>query len=225
MAGFAGLGLKGSWALGVDDTVVESLPSNPMAHPRDPDLPPAAGDLLGGDVLGRSLERWTAAAAVDEAARARIRARWLRIQAEEDASLAGALVDLTERGRPVMIEVRDRRVRGRVVGVGGDFVAVRSDQDQQVLLPMQAIDVIHAEPGDTDARGDRPPLYETTLHAVLGPVAADRPHVAVMTYGGSTVRGQLRSAGRDVLRIRLDADPPSPTWVPLHAVAMLVLEP
>ncbi|MDZ7673935.1 MAG: hypothetical protein U5K30_02535 [Acidimicrobiales bacterium] len=201
-----------------------------MDRPRearlDQDADGVARDLLGGtDALDRSLQRWAADAVVDEAARARIRARWLRIQAEGDATFAGALLDLAERDRPVVLDVGGHRVRGVLVGVGGDFVAVRSDQAQQVLVRTDDIVAVRAEPGTGEVSGDRSARYDLTLDAVMGPIAADRPDVLVRSRDGVVVRGELRSAGIDVLALRVGGDPPTPTWVPLRAVSMLVIEP
>ena len=188
------------------------------------DLSQAAPGVLGGtDDLDRSLERWAADAVVDEAVRRRTRERWLRLQAEEDASFAGTLVDLAEHGRPAVLEVAGERLRGRLVGVGADFVAVRTDRRQDALIPFDAIDAVRPEPGATDVRGDRSPTIDVALHSVLGPIAADHPDVVVRTRHGTALRGQLRSAGTDVLRLRLDVEPPTPTWIPLTAVAVLVL--
>jgi hypothetical protein len=186
----------------------------------------SAGGLLGGaDALSRSLERWAADAMVDEAARARTRQRWLRIQAEEESSTLGALLDLAERRRPVALDVGNHRVRGALVGIGADFLALRSDLGQHVLVRTDAVDVIRAEPGDRGVVGDRAVLVEVTLAAVVGPVAADRPEVLVRTRSGQVVRGELRSAGTDVVRLRVDGDPPAPVWVPLAAVDVLVIDP
>lgn len=139
--------------------------------------------------------------------------------------MVGTLVDLAERNRPVVIDVGGHRVRGVLAGIGGDFVAVRTDRGKQVLVRTGAIDVIRSEPGGVEVRGDRSTLVDVTLDAVLGPVAADRPEVLVRTNGGADVRGELRSAGTDVVRIRVAGDPPTPVWVPIASVAMLVLEP
>ncbi len=186
----------------------------------------AAGGLLGdADALSRSLERWAADAMVDEAARARTRQRWLRIQAEEEASTLGTLLDLAERRRPVALDVGDHRVRGGLAGIGADFLALRSDLDQHVLVRTDAVDVIRAEPGDRGVVGDRAVLVEVTLAAVVGPLAADRPEVLVRTRSGQVVRGELRSAGTDVVRLRIDGDPPAPVWVPLAAIDVLVIDP
>lgn len=200
---------------------MDRFDENPL---HDHALDGAAG-VLGGDTLGRSLERWAAEARVDESARGRIRARWLRIQSEEDASVVGTLVDLAERNRPIVVDVGDHRVRGIVAGIGGDFAALRTDRGQQVLVRTDAIDVVRSEPGGVDVRGDRAPLFDLPLAGVLGPVAADRPDVLVRTTSGVTVRGELRSAGTDVVRIRVDGDPPTPTWVPIERIAILVIDP
>lgn len=188
------------------------------------DLSQAAPGVLGGTgEFDRSLERWAADALVDEAARRRTRERWLRIQAEEDASFAGTLVDLAEHGRPAVLDVAGDKLRGRLVGVGADFIAVRTDRRQDALIPFDAIDAVRPEPGATDVRGDRSATVDVALHSVLGPIAADCPDVLVRTRQGVALRGQLRSAGIDVLRLRLDVEPPTPTWVPITAVAVIVL--
>ena len=198
----------------------DGVPSGPT-----PGLPRVAPGVVDGRRFGRALERWAADAAVDEAARSRLRERWLRVQSEESASVLGTLVDLAERGAPVTLDVAGQRARGRVVGVGGDFVALRAGGsdggDHDVLVRLRAIDVVRVEPGGVAVRGDRSKLLEVTLDAVVGPLAAERPEVLVRTWGGAAVRGELRSAGTDVLAVRVDGDPPSPTWVPLWSVTML----
>lgn len=201
-----------------------------MPHDDGSDLTPAArsaaGGVLGGhDVLARSLERWAADALVDEAARRRTRERWLRLQAEEEASVLGALVDLAERAGPVVLDVGEQRLRGRIVGVGADFLALRSDRGQHVLVRTNAIEVVRAEPGRRRVVGDRAVLVEVSLAAVVGPLAADRPEVLIRTRSGQAVRGELRSAGTDVVRVRTDGDPPAPVWVPLVAIDVVVLAP
>ncbi len=188
-------------------------------------LPTGHGVLGDGDPLGRSLARWAADAIVDEAARQRARARWLRIQAEEEATVAGTLLDLAEHRRPVVLDIGEHRVRGVLAGVGADFVALRAERGQQVLVRMSVIDVVRAEPGGDDVRGDRSVMIDVGLDAVMGPLASERPDVLIRTATGVLVRGRLTRAGLDVLRLRVDGDPPAPTWVPLAAVAMVVVDP
>lgn len=188
-------------------------------------LPADGAGLLGADPLGQALARWAADAVVDEAARRRARDRWLRIQAEEEATLAGTLLDLAEHARPVVLDIGEHRLRGVLAGVGADFVALRSDRGQHVLVRISAVDVVRAEPGGHDVRGDRAITVEVGLDSVMGPLAADRPDVAVRTRTGTLVRGRLTRAGVDVVRLRVDGDPPAPTWVPLDAIAVLTIEP
>lgn len=194
------------------------------ANPDPGGLPRSAPGALGG--ARTTLEQWAADAAVDEAARARTRKRWLRVQAEESASFIGTLLDLAERAEPVVLDAGGHQVRGPLVGIGGDFLAVRTELGERtadVLVRMAAIDVVRTEPGGAEVRGDRPALLDVQLGAVLGPIAADRPQVVVRTRRGALVRGELRAAGTDVLRLRVEGDPPSPAWVPLDAVATLTI--
>jgi hypothetical protein len=147
------------------------------------------------------------------------------VQAEEESSFAGTLLDLAERAEVVTFDLGSTRLRGVVVGVGADFVAVRTPAGQRALVPSSAIDSVRAEPGSAEVRGDRRLALEVTFAAVLGPVAAERPEVLVRTTGDVTVRGVLRAAGSDVVRIRVDGERPVPAWVPLAAVRLLVLDP
>lgn len=194
---------------------------------RRPMLPArAARDLLGrGLGLDTALQRWAAEATVDEAARARTRRRWLEVQAEEEASFVGALIDLAERGRPVTVDAGGQRWRGVVVGIGTDFLALRGDHGQHVLVRTSDVAAVRAEPGGVEVRGDRAPMLEVGFAGVLGPVAAERPDVLVRSRDGVSTRGALRSAGRDVLRLRVDGEPPTPVWVPVSSVAVLIIDP
>ena len=196
-----------------------------MDDSRLPTPETARGVLGGDDGFARALERWAADAVVDEAARQRARQRWLRTQAEEEASFVGTLLDLAERGRSVTLEVGAHRVRGRIVGIGGDFVALRSERDQHVLLRTGVVEVVRAEPGAPAVTGDRTTVLEVGLAGVLGPLAAERPDVLVRTTSGAAVRGELRSAGVDVVHLRLPGDPPTPAWLPIDALAVVVLDP
>lgn len=185
----------------------------------------AAGVLGGTEGLAGALARWTADARVDDAARARARQHWLRVQSEEESSVAGVLLDLAERGRPVVIDVGEHRLRTQIVGLGADFVAGRSDQGQDVLVRLAAIDAFRTEPGGGATTGDRAPALEVHFASVLAPVAAEHPEVLVRTRSGGSMRGQLRSASAELLHIRAAGTPPTPAWVPLDAVALIVLEP
>lgn len=175
--------------------------------------------MLGGDVLGRSLATWAAEAAVDEAAAARARRHWLTVQAESTATVAGVLLDLGERGRSVQLGVGDVQVRGRIVGLGADFVVIERADGTAVLVAVAAVGLIRSI-DDVAVWGDRDVRLDTTLAGIVGPIAAERPVVTATTDAG-TVHGALRSAGDDVLRIRLEGG--GTTWVPTGALRLLVL--
>lgn len=194
-------------------------------HPVPGGLPRSAPGVLGG-MPASAWERWAADAAVDEAARSRTRSRWLRIQSEESASFVGTLLDLAERTEPVVVEAGGQQVRGPLVGIGGDFVVVRAamgGRTADVLVRIDAIDAVRAAPGAMEVRGDRAAVLDVQLGAVLGPMAADRPTVVVRTVHGVSVRGELRIAGTDVVRVLAEGDPPTPAWVRVEAVATLTV--
>lgn len=156
---------------------------------------------------------------MDQAATERARRHWLTIQAEGDSTLVGVLVDLGERGRPVAISVDDKILRGRIVGTGADFVVLERDDTRAAIIPLGAVGMVRSTE-DLDVWGDREVRLETTLVGIGAAVAAERPEVTAWTTSGM-VNGVLRSAGDDVLRIRLDNG--TSVWVALTALRLLVL--
>jgi hypothetical protein len=181
-------------------------------------------DYLGSaDLLGR-LDRWVAAAHVDEAAAARARGRWRRTVADESATFAGVLLDLAERGSPVMVQGRGgRRQRGKVVAVGADFAALRTAQDVDVLLAFSGIAVVRPDGRTAGPAGDRAVTFELGMAEAIAAVAADRPRVLLVTTAdGDGIAGELRSVGRDVATLRLDGEAGT-AYVPISAIAELRL--
>jgi len=86
----------------------------------DPQPPDRPVDLTSDYPLA-ALQRWVADGQVDEAARARSRRRWLEKVATEEATLGGVLLDLAERGRPVIVRtLAGQRVTGPIIAVGAD---------------------------------------------------------------------------------------------------------
>jgi hypothetical protein len=167
---------------------------------------------VDGDV---ALERWAAEARAREAADARVRERWLRAQAEEAACFAEVALRLAERDEPVVATTTGgRRHRGRIAGVGTDFVAVVADAGQTTLLALHAIaDVRGAAParraptaaGEGEADVGRAVRAElgVRLMDVLAQAAAARPRVSVVA-GSAVVVGDLWAVGTDVLTVRPD---------------------
>lgn len=171
------------------------------------------------------LERWAAGARAQEAAEARIRERWLRQAAEEEASFAGLLVDLAEEGRPVSVTTTGgRRHLGPIVAVGTDFVAVGGAKGRLVLVATGAIAEVRPAPGGrrrAAATSDREGLG-VSLAEVLAQAAATRPRVA-LTLGEVTVVGELRAVGADVLTVRTDGEPAGLSYVTLASVSEVSL--
>jgi hypothetical protein len=156
------------------------------------------------------LERWAADARAREAADARVRERWLRSQAEEEASLAGVLLALAEREQAVVMStVTGRRHHGTLTGVGVDFAAVRSTGGTTTLLALSAIADVRTiddggrrrptPTGDDAGRG----ALGVRLADVLAQAAGQRPRISVHA-GATSVVGDLRAVGSDVLTVRTD---------------------
>lgn len=184
--------------------------------------------LLSGDParsFTSRLDRWVADARVDEAARARARERWLRSVAEQEATIAGVLVDLTERAAGVALSTTaGRRHRGWIRALGADFVALCPASGTEVLVALQAISVVRTLPTEDPAAGDRVVSTELTLAEVLTELAAERERVLLVTCAGSdSVSGELRSVGHDVVVVRADTDLPATAYVPLTAIAEVTL--
>lgn len=184
-----------------------------MESPFAPD--PGSGDLVA------DLTRWLAEQRADAAAAARARERWLRQAAEEDAVVAGVLLDLAERATTTVLQgVAGRTHRGRVRAVGEDFVAVRTGVTD-VLLPFDSIVTIRSE-GPSPSGADRAPALDIDFAAAVAAVGADRPRVLLVARDGSGLSGEVRSVGRDVLALR-PADAAGVVHVPLASLAELSL--
>ena len=179
--------------------------------------------LGGGDGLTARLERWAADARVDEAARGRSRERWLRRHAEEESTVAGVLCDLLEGGGVVAVHTRaGRRHTGPVLAVGADFVAV-DDPAGTALVALGAVASLRTRPGVAPVVGDRAVGGTLRLADVAAGLAEEGERVLVVTADGEALAGELRSVGRDVAVVRGGGDPPAVWYVPLAAIAEVVL--
>jgi hypothetical protein len=165
------------------------------------------------------LERWAADARAGEAAGARVRERWLRAQAEEGASLAGLLLALAERREVVLlITTAALAHRGAVTGVGEDFVALEVPAGTTTLVALAAVASVRAVEGarrfstpatghgradDGAGGGGGGPSLGVHLGDVLAQAAGQRPRISVQA-GTTSVVGDLRAVGADVLTLRAD---------------------
>jgi hypothetical protein len=190
-----------------------------------PDPSPA---LLRGQGVGASgftgrLERWVADARIDDAARQRSREHWLGEVAAQEATMAGLLAELAERGTPIALHTTsDRRHHGRVEVVGADFVVLRSGTRAEVLVALAAVGVVRPAPTGPTV-GDQLVGTELRLADVMAELGADRERVLVVTRSGDAVAGELRSAGRDVVVIRTDTSEPKEAYVAMAAIAEVTI--
>jgi hypothetical protein len=170
------------------------------------------------------LRRWVADARADEAGAARSRLRALRLQAEEDATFAGLLLDEAERGGEVVVTtVAGALHAGTVAAVGRDFAVVWVRRRLPVFVPLAAVASVRLPPGASGRfTGDRPPPLDAGLAAVLGAVAGGRPRVRVAPASTATT-GVLAAVGTDVCLVHADGEPPVPTYVPMPAVTDLAV--
>ena len=182
----------------------------------------ASIDLTVGDPLA-GLTRWVAEGRVDAAAAQRAKQRWLERQAGEEATVAGVLYDLAERGRPVSITTRaGRRVRGPVIAVGADFAILRGVSSGDVVVPFGALALVRPAPGDLAATGDRMGSMELVFAEALSELAAECPRV-LASAGGDEIRGELRSVGFDVAAILLDGTRRETAHVAIAALDHLIV--
>lgn len=202
------------------------------------------GELVrgaGASSFTAHLDRWVAEARVDEAALRRARERWLQEVAEQEATLAGVLADLAERGGPLTLHGRGaRRHHGRLRLLGLDFVVVGLPSGTDVLMVIDSLTSVRTAPAVELAIGDENgPIRRDAdgirrdadgniaiglrVHDVLAELAADRERVVLVTADGETLTGQLRSVGHDVAVLRTDAEPRATAYVALAAVAEVVL--
>lgn len=151
------------------------------------------------------LEAWLADLQVDEAAQARARAAWLERQAAEEATFVGVLADLAERGRSLTIDtVGARRHHGAVRLVGEDFCFLTTRKGLDVLVRYEAVLAVRPAPHEIGTAGDRVIAPVVTFREAMAVLADADARVSAVGLGGGAVSGELRSVGRDVLKLRLD---------------------
>lgn len=167
------------------------------------------GDLLGDGMAAR-LDRWVADARVDDAARRRSSERWLRQQAEEEATFVGVLIDLAERGASVVVHSgagTGRVHRGRIVLVGLDFMRVEVGGAGDVLVASKVVSSVRTDRDGPTVTGDRLASSRLTLAEMITGLAAERERALfVPAVGADPLCGTVRSVGQDVVVVRLDGE-------------------
>ena len=164
---------------------------------------------------------------VDDAAATRARAHWLTQQATENATLAGAFVDLSEQRTRIRVTLRDRtEVAGMVAAVGTDVV-VMITASGTALVSTRHVTTVRTEGGHASAPHGRDggPHAEgsRTMIEVLHDLAANRAQVRIRTIDGGDHAGELRAAGVDVLTIGVGSPSTNNVLVHLTAVTLVIV--
>jgi hypothetical protein len=155
---------------------------------------------------------------VREAGAARARQRWLRAAAAEDASLAGALVDLAEGAGPVVLATTVGRVHQAVVAaVGADVVVLRPPSEALVLVPLGAVAWVRPVQGALPSGGREAPTGPLLVD-LLGRVSERGDRVALWLAGGVTLSGRVAGVGVDVLRLEPDGPDAGPSYVSVPSI-------
>lgn len=145
----------------------------------------------------------------DDAVKARIRERWLRRQASEDATFPAVLADLSQRGLSVSLRTSGGRThQGVVVAVGEDFCTVRTVAGVDVHIALRAVAAVRPQAGfRLPAAADAPAAARGTeldLVGLLARALADRPRVHLAVGAGDPISGELEAVGADIATLRLD---------------------
>lgn len=133
--------------------------------------------------------------------------------------MASLLARLAESAQPVLVDtVSGNRMRGRITTAGLDFCVITAPSGP-VMVPTAAIAAVSEAPGPLGNRPTPDPLpFEiktsgATLGKALAALAAERPLVQIAA-GGRNWRGQLASAGADIVSV--SADPSSADTATSH---------
>ena len=179
------------------------------------------GSWADGD-LNADLDAWAAGARAQDAAAARVRQRWLRQQADEQADFVSLLVELRERATTTTVTtVSGRTHRGRIRVVGRDCLVLVTTRGRTVVVAASAVLAVRSDEDRavTLAVDTRPPGDESMAELVRR-AAVDRPRITVHTVGGAEpLVGELQACGLDVLALLVAGEPPAPVYLRLPSVS------
>jgi hypothetical protein len=150
-------------------------------------------------------DAWAAEQRADAAIAGKSRSRWLARQAAEEATFAGVLVDLSERGEEVVVRTgAGRSHRGRLTLVSEALVVIET-ASARVAVPFDRMGAVRREGDFTEGpTGDRHPIGGPALGTWLAALVGDRPIVA-LSLDSEPLRGELLAVGVDVVTLRLGA--------------------
>ncbi|MGY9072916.1 MAG: hypothetical protein ACKVHU_08225 [Acidimicrobiales bacterium] len=179
---------------------------------------------MDGDGEHDRLDQWLVDVRADDARISRQRERWLAQQTAENATLVGALVDLTESNEPVVVEtLAGRRINGLLRAVGLDFCAI-VEHNRWVLIPLGAVTSVRSTTAkQRGVNSDRPAPLDSTLTEALVDLLEERARLAVSVVAGEHLAGVLHNVGQDLVTLRLDGEGDRRAHVPLAAVSSIVV--
>ena len=102
-------------------------------------------------------------------------------------------------------------------------VAAEGSRGSVAVVALAAVSSVRTGPGARTVTGDRAVTSSLRLADVLVGLAAEREPVRVVTADGETVVGVARSVGQDVLTLRPGSGAPGTVYVPLAAVAAVIV--
>ena len=162
------------------------------------------------DDLLADLARWASAARVDDAVAGRRRETWFLRRMEEEAELAGVVLDLLEAAADVTVRSAAGRVHnGRFIAVGADFTALSAPAGGTTLVALHAISSIRTRARRRVAAAARRPeaVLTSTFGQVLAGLAAESRRVRWSSVADpESGRGELLAVGTDVVTFVLDGD-------------------
>ena len=167
-------------------------------------------------------------ASLRAAVSARIDERSRHERATELATWTGTLRDLAERAVPVVVRTGHGRThRGVLVAIGIDHLAIRLMSTALVLVAIDTVRLVRPDPGANGraATGDRDRSQDRTLAEELA-LLAEQVHIVVVGLRGieDPVRGVVLGLGEDVLTLRGDGADGGTSYLPLGAIAELLIE-
>lgn len=152
----------------------------------------------------RVLDDWMATSRTDEAARNRRRTAAWREHGPVDASLAGVLLDLADRGTEVLLSLTGGRShRVVIIEVAATWVLARTRADDCVLLRLRCVASLDCCALPLSFGERSAPVtagFVATLHRL-----AEVGDVITMWSGAQTTSGELRVLGDEIAVVALDA--------------------
>lgn len=167
-------------------------------------------------------------AAHEAALRSRAEARERAERARRTASWLGSLQDLAEQRMVVAVTRAGGSVlRGVLLGLGADHLALRLPDGQLALLASDTVRAVRPEPTARvpAAMGDRPVAVRRRLADVLDRLHEARTPVAILLRDvPDPLLGRVVGMGEDVLTLRPDGAEGAVVLLPFASVAGVLVE-